>query len=241
MTQTNLTSRTPSPQSQELETPRPRPCILLPSPTEWQPTPSTLMVLNTSGTSSPPSTGKSLGPTTPWPGSYKDMMSKLTSIPEAMTECQWDGTSQWTEEIQFPNGDKMQQSWREYSPIETERYMVLHLDSYYEGHTWMGPPNFNQFDTFNYDYGSFRELDEVAPWTQRMDRNVSYPFRLPDSLPPQKHSRPYAGQGDGSAGGSKPAPAKTIEELRAAREEVELKLRKIEELQKELNNAEMAH
>ncbi|PBK71772.1 hypothetical protein ARMSODRAFT_1016760 [Armillaria solidipes] len=48
------------------------------------------------------------------------------------------------------------------------------------------------FDHFNYDYETFGELDEVAPWMQRVDSNVPYfsqsqhnfpiaPFPLPDS------------------------------------------------------------
>ncbi|PBK76315.1 hypothetical protein ARMSODRAFT_969055 [Armillaria solidipes] len=66
--------------------------------------------------------------------------------------------------------------------------------------TWMAPPS-ERFNTFHYDYETFGELNEVAPWTQRAGRNApyfsptqydfpSYPFPLPDS--PNQHSYPNA-------------------------------------------------
>ncbi|PBK75388.1 hypothetical protein ARMSODRAFT_1012848 [Armillaria solidipes] len=232
------------------------------------------MAPTTSGTNSPMLTEKSLDPTTPRPGSYEDVTSKLASISGATTGLQWDGTSQWRGESQSQEEGETRPLWPEYSLIETERYTFLHPDIYYrapdgdiqnrnnetwtepysssppDSDEWMNRPlNFDQFNNFHYDYGTFGELDEVAPWTQWVDSNVPYPFPLPDMPPIQvrqhgqyhgpRHSRIYAGQGD--AEGSKPAPAKTIEELRATREDVELKLCKIEELQKELNDAKMAH
>ncbi|PBK75405.1 hypothetical protein ARMSODRAFT_970067 [Armillaria solidipes] len=183
----------------------------LPEPDHWiPPISSTLTDPNMSGTSSQPSTEESSVPIEPWPGSYANVMSRLTSISEETTGLQWDGTSWWNGETQFLDEEEMQQLPQGSSPIETESYTLLCLDTYYRedkgggqnrsnenwrehysyslpnNSRWMTHPvNYNQFDTFQYDYGTFGELDEVAPW---IDENVSYPFTLPDS-PSQQNDR----------------------------------------------------
>ncbi|PBK70204.1 hypothetical protein ARMSODRAFT_1018300 [Armillaria solidipes] len=116
--------------------------------------------------------------------------------------------------------------------------------------------DFNQFDDFNYNYEMLGELDEVAPWTEREDRQtVSYPFRLPDFLPDyriRQHGQ-YHGPRTSflMAGGDAPSgsnilptdpPQPTNEERRQQAIEIaELKLRRLEEKRQELEDEQQAY
>ncbi|PBK59533.1 hypothetical protein ARMSODRAFT_982941 [Armillaria solidipes] len=271
------------------ETPRPRsPRLSLPN-IGPQMTLSTSTDLSTSGTNLGPSTEEYLAHIEPRPGSYADVMLRLASISEEMPRLQWDGTSQWNEGTQYPVEEEMRLSPQGSSPIESEKYTLLCLDMYYredeedeqsrssenwwdrysylppDNDNWTThPTNYNQFDTFQYNYGTFEGLDKVAPWTQRADERVPYPFTLPNSpSPTSTTTRPIPwpqispmaatlihelvilaakAVNIAAAGGSThPTPAKTTEEFRAARNDTEEKLRNIEEAQQVLNDAEMAH
>ncbi|SJL07102.1 uncharacterized protein ARMOST_10445 [Armillaria ostoyae] len=143
-----------------------------------------------------------------------------------------------------PEPTRSSETWRSpYSPSPDWRETAS---------IWMESSIYNQFNNFNYDYETFGELDNVTLWTEGVDNYVSYPFQLPD-YPPHwvrqhdqyhnlQHSQRYAGQGGGGGEGSQDPPADSEnKERRLIAEEAGQKLRKITELEKELNDAEMSH
>ncbi|SJL08317.1 uncharacterized protein ARMOST_11680 [Armillaria ostoyae] len=112
--------------------------------------------------------------------------SRLISSP---TEIEWNSRPQ--QEIAYqtlaPEPRQSSMSWP--TPY-------LHLPLQREtAQTWMALPE--DFDVFNYDYETFRELDKAAPWTER-EVPYSHPFTyalfpLPDS-PNWEYQHPYPPQ-----------------------------------------------
>ncbi|PBK60527.1 hypothetical protein ARMSODRAFT_1026417 [Armillaria solidipes] len=235
-----LDEDSPSPNESEFATP-----CLLPHPLpEGTVIPSIPTASTMSGLPSPTSTEKSSAPTAPRPGSYEDVMLRLTTIPE--TKSRWTNTLPSTEETPSNEPDRQQPSQQEYSPIEIGDYMVLQPVPSYRDHTESEPSRnsatwrshympslynrettptwtestYNDFDHFHYDEGTFRDQYH-GPRTSCL----------------------VVGQGDNEAGGSNQPPTDppqpSHEEcLLQTKELLTLKERRLEELQQQLEEEE---
>ncbi|PBK74575.1 hypothetical protein ARMSODRAFT_1013579 [Armillaria solidipes] len=266
---TTLTTLNPSPvEVMENDTPHSR-TILLP---ETMMTPSTLMDQTTSGPTSPLLTETFSDLYAPRPGSYEEATWRLATTSEGMTEYQWTTTLPLTEGTLSQEQEDRRLSQHEYSPIETERYTLLCLDTDYEGSTTSEPhrnnmeSTSNEFDTFNYDEETFGGYTAKSSWDYSnyiaapRYSTSRYPFPLPDSPPYQiwqhgqyhgpRTSHLYAGQGEeGGTGRSQPPsknppddpPETPAERLQCTKELAEWKAQYVEELKKEVEEAEWAH
>ncbi|SJL01346.1 uncharacterized protein ARMOST_04666 [Armillaria ostoyae] len=142
------------------------------------------------------------------PESYKDVISKLTTLPEAlMINFPWISTLPTREEICYPVPAGPLPLRQEYLPTEEDTYMALPLDLSYLGYdlrlprstaiygspytpspyrrvtnlTLMGE---TIFDHFTYDYETFGGMVDDVPYLQRAYRRVDSvpsPHPLPDS------------------------------------------------------------
>ncbi|PBK77855.1 hypothetical protein ARMSODRAFT_1010488 [Armillaria solidipes] len=139
------------------------------------------------------------------PGNSDNEMSSLEPpSSDQDSETPWMTSLPSTEEAHYLSIGSVQPSRPRSLPIETGKYTILQQDTRsptYEqealrssmtwrvpylhspsnratDQTWTDPTT---FDHFNYDYRMFRGLDNVNPWTQRVDEYVPYPFALPDS------------------------------------------------------------
>ncbi|PBK64770.1 hypothetical protein ARMSODRAFT_1022759 [Armillaria solidipes] len=188
-------------------------------------TPSTPTVPTMSGQDLMPSIEPSSAPTAPMPGRSDKLMSNIEAASkDPRTGSQWATTSpspgdpryQYEEETQpfrpiysltetglsSPSQPGIDYETYDPEPRPNSRHW---LTSYSPSHwqretalTWTAPPD-ERFNSFDYDYEMFGRLDDVAPWMQRVDRNIPYfsqprydlpaaPFPLPDS--PNYHPYP---------------------------------------------------
>ncbi|PBK63332.1 hypothetical protein ARMSODRAFT_979996 [Armillaria solidipes] len=166
-----LTPRTPSPKS---KTHSPN--------SERTMTPSTPTGLTTSGPSWPQLIEDFSDLSGPKPGNFDIKM--LNPIPPSLgptSEKPWTSTSLSTEEDPYPSIKSTWPSRPEYSPIMTKAYTILRPDTRSPTYgqepprsstIWRSPYTLspyslgtisNEFDTFHYNYGTFRELDDVTP------------------------------------------------------------------------------
>ncbi|SJL06742.1 uncharacterized protein ARMOST_10084 [Armillaria ostoyae] len=152
-------------------------------------TPSTQTASTMSGQHSPLSTEKSSDPTAPRPGSYAEIISRLTSIPEVTTDPRWTGTSLSAREI-------LQLGPYYAGNIETEprksnaTWRLPYIPSPYEretNQTWTKLPTFNNFDNFHNDYrtfGSYKPYGLDQEWSTVPPRQLlATPCPFLDSPP----------------------------------------------------------
>ncbi|PBK66202.1 hypothetical protein ARMSODRAFT_1021792 [Armillaria solidipes] len=271
---------TPSPSNTTKTTVLPEPPIAAPHPTSWTDIEASKILSismdpTMSGIHSAPSIEGSSGLIALQPGSYGAEMLRQDTICSGGLDQQWEDTWQRTEETPYPGNAERLPSWQGSLPIETDSYTLLHQDGYYEDHagseptrrprpsrepysSWPldsnewnpRPASSNQFDTFHYDYGTFRYQND--PYPQARYNFPPYPFPLPDEplqpphprrvqkyRPPQYGTHPFVGQNSPindeqpDQGGSNQPPEPTKEErLTAAKERSEEKQRAAEDLRR---------
>ncbi|SJL17378.1 uncharacterized protein ARMOST_20928 [Armillaria ostoyae] len=158
------------------------------------------MAPTTSGLASTPLTTPISAPTAPMPGRYDGSTSRIeVNSRDPKTESQWPTTSPSLEDPRYQYTGEMRPSRPIYSPIEIESngppqqeiaYETYDLEPRPSSRHWSTPfsplpwqrqtiltwtaPHSERFNTFHYNYETFGGLDEVTPWTQRVDRNVPY-------------------------------------------------------------------
>ncbi|KAK0435782.1 hypothetical protein EV421DRAFT_1908475 [Armillaria borealis] len=199
-----------SPSSSETTTPTARTPSLTPSPLPQEP--QTMSSMQTGTTmSGPPShqlTYNSSVPIEQRPGNYED--KTWSTEPQSLNPVQgepWIDTLPRHKATPSYLPALRPTSMQGSSPIDTESYTLLQLEGYWNDYdhgqrdnrryspisyglwpderetapTWTAPYD-EGFDTFNYDYGTFGGMDNVIPWTPRVD-NVPHPTIFPDSPP----------------------------------------------------------